>query len=445
MSTVDDTLGNGVSMALDENDDPMFAYIAVKSSVDTGVAPVACDPMNAPQGCDAVYFTRWDPCAGAFTKPLVIETTLNYRGGNPGTQFLQVAYDLTTKEVGVAYYKTEPTDPNWADTYGAIFLATMKPGATSFSVQQVSDNLRTGNTDVTSSDSPVLAMGNGRIYIAFTTGALGPPPCPDNQTCLRFLSSTTATDPDAGNPPDSGTVVHFFDYGLVPLANTFSPYASPRANAIAIALDAMGRPGIAFHELPGFGGNASYNSAVSYWRSDMANAVAVTDTANVQNDLVSIGLAFEGNSPRVAGLWTQGQIDAGGAGVDYALTYASSSDQGTTWNPFIPIATSGGAGFYSTFAAAGGNEAIISHYNGSPSPYAQGQGCGSEPFVTHSTNNGATFTGCTLTTQSVNTNGNLSSAYGASRLTGKLLIAGNAGAELVDGGAGSGVVYYQSP
>ena len=54
-SSVDPSFGFGVSMALDENDDPMLAYLAVQASVQSGMAPVACDPQTAPQGCDALY------------------------------------------------------------------------------------------------------------------------------------------------------------------------------------------------------------------------------------------------------------------------------------------------------------------------------------------------------------------------------------------------------
>ena len=163
-SAVDQGFGGGVSMALDENDDPLFAYLAVADSVQHGTPPGVCDPgTGSTIGCDAVYFTRWDQCAGAFTTPVVVDPVLNYNGGNPGDQFISLAYDRGTKEVGIAYLKLLPTDPNWADTYDAIYLATQKAGQSSFAIQQVSDNLRWGVTDVSSSDTPMLAMGGGKL------------------------------------------------------------------------------------------------------------------------------------------------------------------------------------------------------------------------------------------------------------------------------------------
>ncbi len=200
-SAVDPSFGFGVSMALDENDDPMLAYLAVQASVQNGTAPVGCDPHNAPQGCDALYFTRWDPCAGAFTTPVVVDPTLNYNGGNPGSQVVTLAYDLSTKEIGIAYLKVFPTDPNWADSYDAVWLATRKAGQSAFATQQVSDNLRWGSTDVSNNDTPALAMGGGNLYLAFTASFLAPGCAQD--PCLRFAASSS-TPPEAGVDDDAG-------------------------------------------------------------------------------------------------------------------------------------------------------------------------------------------------------------------------------------------------
>ena len=460
-SAVDPSFGFGVSMALDENDDPMFAYLAVAASVQTGAAPVGCVPSTSPQGCDALYFTRWDPCAGAFTTPVVIDPVLNYYAGNAGTQAVSIAYDRSTKEIGIAYLKVFPTDPNWADSYDAIWLATRKSGQSSFATQQVSDNERWGTTDVSNNDTPSLAMGGGHLYLAFTASFQAPGCAYD--PCLRFAASSSTPPPvDAGSEAgddsgsgsgsdagtDAGTDAagppppHYFDLSYVTYAPGGMGMLNPRSNSISVAVDSMGRPAVAAYQAPLTG----YNTVLTYWRSDMAAAVTVTDTNNVQNDSVSLGMVFEGTSPRVAGLLTRDPFSANA----YNATYVSSPDDGTTWNAAQPFVLSGGLGFYTSLATDGnGNEAFTSHYNGSAnSPAEMDAGCGPDPFVSRSSNSGAAWSGCTLGAYNVDTNSQLSSGYGQSRIAGKLAIAGSVegnGATTLDGGGGYSVVYYQDP
>jgi hypothetical protein len=443
-SAVDPAFGYGLSMALDENDDPMLAYLAVAASVESGTAPVGCSPASTPQGCDALYFTRWDPCAGAFTTPVVVDPTLNYNGGNPGDQLISVAYDRSTKEVGIAYTKVFPTDPNWADAYDAIWLATSKSAPSGFVTQQVSDNLRWGNTDVSNNDTPTLTMSGGHLYLAFTA-SFEAPGC-NYDPCLRFAASTTSP-PDAGadaGPVEAGPPPpHYFDLSYVPYSGGGGGFdqLNPRSNALSIAVDSMGRPAIAAYQLPLTG----YNTTLLYWRAGMTDSVKVTDTNDVQNDNVTLSLAFEGTSPRVAGLLTR---NPGGASA-YNDTYVSSPDDGTTWNAAEPFVLSAGLAFYTTFATDGkGNEVFTSHFNSSPGAAAVEAGCGTDPFVSRSSNSGASWSGCTLGTYDVHTNGNLASAFGASRIAGKFVMAGpieGNGATTLDGGNGYSVVFYQDP
>ena len=437
-SAADPYFGFGVSMALDENDDPMFAYLAVEGSVE-GAAVGTCSPPTDTTGCDALYFTRWDPCAGAFTTPVAIDHDLGYVAGNAGSQVVSLAYDPSTREVGIAYEKVFGTDPNWADSYGAVWLATQKAGQSGFATQQVSDNLRWGNTDVSTNDSPALAMGGAQVYLAFTA-SFEAPGCPGS-ACVRFASSTTTPPADGGETDDSGEPPpHYFDLSYVPFAAGDHGYLHPRSNAVAIAVDSAGRPAIAAYEEPLSG----YNTVLTYWRSDMTDAIAVTDTNDVQNDLVSLDLVFEGTSPRVAGL-----LNAGG---DTSATYVSAVDDGTTtWNAAQPYALSGGLASYTSLATDGnGNEAFTSHFNGTPSSAAQTAGCtGQQFFVSASSNSGTTWSGCEVPGDTdVDPNATLTSAFGRSRIAGKYVMAGATegnGAVTLDGGSGYSIVYYQSP
>lgn len=432
-SGVDLNFGQHVSMALDENDDPLLAYLAVKASVDGNVAPGTCAPATgSTAGCQAVYFTRWDPCAGAFTTPVVVDPVTNAYDPTKA-QHLTLAYDPSTKEIGIAYQKSLPTDPAWLDAYDAIFLATKKPGASAFSVQQASDNVRSGVTSVSTATTPALAMANGKIYLAFTTGTGAPTPCPANHTCIRFLESSTTAVPDAGSP-EGGALAHSFQYSLVPNSQGFMGFAIPRELSLSLAIDAMGRPGLAYLEAPETG----YNTVLNYWRSGMADSVKVTDTNNGQNDFATVSLAFAGIKPRVAGILT---TDA----ASYGITYASSPDDGTTWSAPVPLLTTAGANFYSSLAVGSTGEAISSHHNTTPSDVSVAAGCTTNPIVARSTNGGASFSGCSLSSTEVDMNGALSSAYGATRLGGKLVLVGHSTTTVAGGGPGHGIIYYQDP
>ena len=64
------------AMALDENDDPMFAYLVGEGGSNY-----------------TLYFTRWDPCAGAFTTPLLVDTLAFGVGTGSEDRNVAIAYD----------------------------------------------------------------------------------------------------------------------------------------------------------------------------------------------------------------------------------------------------------------------------------------------------------------------------------------------------------------
>ena len=103
----------------------------------------------------------------------------------------------------------------------------------------------------------------------------------------------------------------------------------PRTNALGLAIDSMGNPGVAAYQVPITG----YNTVLAYWRPGWASAVTVTDSNDVQNDSVSLNLAFEGTSPRVAGMLSRDLTST----ALYATTYTASPDDGTTWNAIITL------------------------------------------------------------------------------------------------------------
>jgi hypothetical protein len=150
-TTVPDALvgnatGRTLAMALDENDDPMFVYVDHPAT-------------DASTRDYAVMFTRWDPCAGAFATPIEVDT-------NHGSGDVSIAYDPGTGEVGIAYEK-DATDDDWADSYGTIWLASMRAPATSFSLQLLNQTQTCchGNGDLPRNGGPTGATKLPRLVL----------------------------------------------------------------------------------------------------------------------------------------------------------------------------------------------------------------------------------------------------------------------------------------
>lgn len=417
--------GRTLSMVLDENDDPMFAYVD-EAQGDAGETPYV------------IMFTRWDACAGAFTMPIQVD--VNHSGGD-----VAIAYDPSTHEVGIAYEK-DATDNNWADAYGTIWLASMRAPATTFSLQELNNTHTCCHGNGTLADwpnyAPAIAMQGGHIYIAYasTVGGGG-----DDEGLAWFLSSSSTYEApptsadgtgeyDAGPPPTG--LPHDFAYTAVPFTGTppnpndvTAGFAFPTAasGSLSLALDSTGAPALATYEASG----PNYtNFRTLFWRPGMATAV-VADEFYVDNS-IDLSLGFHGTSPVIAG------HQVGTASSD-TMTVVSSTD-GTTWGTPVVLAN-GGTAFTSALAFDGaGNAAIASDTNGTNPT------CAANPYIAFSTDDGATWSAACPSTAAVGyTTHAVNAAYGTSRLRGKLVVS------FVNGSGGStpptesGIVIWQSP
>jgi len=419
---------------LDENDDPMFAF----ASADSNTAW-------------SIQFTRWDSCAGKFTAPITVDTE-----HQDGPADVSIAYDPTTKEVGIAYEKPD-TDNDWADGYSEVWLGTMKAPATTFTVER----LTVGSTDDNSAGSPSIAMTGGHIYIAFWDG----PYSFSYPGLVLFLSSTTtpslpstnspaqvidagagdgaiAVTDDAG--PDAGPVpTHFFTYQAMPFSGGYDGYATPlRTSAtVSIAIDSSGAPAVAAYGLD----NADYGKQVLFWRPGV-QAVAAYSFA-VDNG-VDLSLAFDGTKPRIAGHMTTPTLDAGAVLPD-TLTFLSSTD-GVTWNLPVNLPSNDGqvsTSFASALALDGmGHASVVSDINGSSD-----NTCGDNPYIATSADEadgGALWTACGADKTLVHKyeSYSVSASYGGSRLKGILTASFVSNASRVtDGGADlDGIIYWQA-
>jgi hypothetical protein len=398
-SSSDTDLGDEVSMALDENDDPMFAYLVYSSD-------------NA-----TLEFVRWDPCAGAFTTPMVVDSLLTV-DNDTGVRQVSLAYDPSTKEIGIAYQKVL-VDPGYNDA-ATIWLATRKPSDAAFTPQMVSEG---ESGDGHSAGTPSLAMSRGALFVAYVQNNYL---CGAGGSCsgIWFLESTTTADAgaeaDAGPPPP-----HLFTHSTIQYGGDV---AQARFDSVSVAVDSNGTPAVAFYQPPPTG----YNTTLLFWRRDMAEAVPVTDTNDVQNDSVDLTLRFDGTKPRVAG-----HISADDPS-DYDLTYVA-SDDGATWAAPIRVPRDGTAGtaFTSALALDGkGNAALAADTN-----TGSGDNVCGDPYLARSSD-GTTWSACgadTTKTRHWSVDA-LSAAYGGSRIAGKLALGfHNSNIQ----GEQAGVVYWQ--
>jgi hypothetical protein len=422
------------AMLLDENDDPMFAFASADSTASW-----------------SIQFTRWDPCAGQFTAPITVDTE---HGGGPAD--VSIAYDSTTKEVGIAYAKPATTN-DWADAFGEIWLGTMKAPATAFTVQP----LTVGSTDDNSAGSPSIAMTGGHIYIALWDG----PYSFSFPGLVLFLSSTTtpslpstipptavldggagdgaiAINDDAG--PDAGPAPpHYFTYEAMPYHGGSEGYANPLGNpaSISVAVDSTGAPAVAAYQ-----GDDNYGKEVLFWRP---GTPAVEAYVFAVDNGVDVSLAFEGTKPRIAGHMVIPTLDAGAVLPD-SLIFLSSND-GVTWTPPVNLPSDNGmvaTAFTSALALDGmGHAAVVADINGTTD-----NGCGGNPYLATSADEddgGALWTACGADTTDVHqySSYSASAAFGASRLKGKLTASFVSNASLVtDAGADQGgIIYWQAP
>ena len=411
-----DTYGVDVAFALDEHDDPMFAYYSGFSTT-------------------VLEFTRWDPCAGAFTPVIDVDSAVGsgaVADVSHGGRDIGIAYDLTTHEIGIVYLRVL-LNSNGTPLNIAAMLASKKATDAKFTIQQVSTGEDTTGGGLVS--YPAIAMGGGMIYLAYAEGSYR---CYRNPATMsscdgEWLLTSSSTPPDGGAPGDGGTPEHYFDPVIVPYQGApAQPLGLNFANAVAI--DSSGRVGVAFYQNDFMN---SSNLQMMYWRSDTASAVVVTDSAgNGQGNYgPDLTLLFEGTKPRIGG-----EFVAAAALGSYNLTFEA-SDDGVTWAApvHLPLDNGSTPGSLSSLAMDGaGNGAIVAPSGNSAASCL--------PQVASTTNDGTSWTLCTPNVgHKFNSAAYTNALYGAARIKGKLILS-----FVNEDGTNpptqpAGVYYYQAP
>lgn len=297
-----------LSMALDDAGDPMLAYMTTHNTE-----------------TDAVWFTRWSSKTKTWTAPLKIDDAVNIEENHPHRE-TSVAFDATTKEIGIAY--SADRNPGSNSAY-EVRYAVSGDGGQNFAKEAVS----------TYADPPAfsedaynasLAMGAGKAYVVYTQRW---------QLCQSGRC-------------DGG----YFAERAAGGGWTRTPLAIPsdvddvRSMPTAVALDSAGAPAIAYW-VRGPGGNGQETRLmVAKPKAGGAPNEALFTTL-VQNDVVSVDLAFDGTKALVAA-HLKSEADAA-----YDLQYAE-GDIGAWTKSTLPRSGNDTTARYQS-VSFGGGEVVV--------------------------------------------------------------------------------------
>jgi hypothetical protein len=268
--------GYDLSMALDGNGDPAFAFIQEDPNLDGNYKDTQ------------VLFRSWNRASYSWN-PISTVAVI----GDAATYFhntLSLAYDSSTGAFAVF---TEQQG-------GGTFLYTSADGGASWTLK--TSFIQTGHR-VT---SPVVLLSGGNVHLAsviINTGA-------------RYVTGKLSADPSTWQaktaPVVSGTT------------------EADGAITIAMALDSAGNPGIAYWtDDTGKG----YNRVLLYWRpAGSAAPTKILDSQGMQSDNLSVRMAYRNLNPRVLAFVARSDA-AFGVGVHFV----KSDNGGASWGNVVVI------------------------------------------------------------------------------------------------------------
>ncbi|MFZ5471781.1 MAG: hypothetical protein ACOZIN_20320 [Myxococcota bacterium] len=331
-------IGASVAMVLDQNEQPFVAYVHEDPNGD-GIAIDTC-----------VELTRWNGVDKAWEAPRTVDVVGQIDTSHPHRQ-VAIARDSVTGVLAVAYLASATQ----------VNLALSDDEGENWSIETAS---APGNETL---NDPVLALYGGEVHLAYHQA---------NQRCTGAqCGAVLYRSRLASGAFSSATAVPL-------LAGTDANPAKP----IAMALDADGKPGLAYF----LETTASPTVTLAFWRPGTATAGKVVDSEGQVDIDGSVSLTFRGNTPHLAyhlagsdpaaqlrysaGLDVQGLSFA--APVAIPRNGAVSAPEGTRWYQSIDL-------------DANGRVAIVASFESATQPAQQ---CGG-PKLARSTD-GTTFTVC---------------------------------------------------
>ena len=281
-STVAGNFGYDLTMCLDGNGDPAFAFIFYNPNTDSNDSD------------SRVEFRSWNR---ALYKWNDLVHAVNPTGGDTtstSTATLSLAYDAST---------------------GTFALAARTVGANdrvSLGVYVSTDNGATWTRKTSYLDGFVgsLALANGNIHLAYTITNVG----------LKYVTGKVSADPATWLSKSEVAV------SGVSIAR---PDITP-----SLALDSAGNPGIAYWTEADSG---DLNLILMFWKpAGSAAPVKVMDSQKRGSDELADKLVFAGLNPRVLVFVQRGDADFG-----VGLHSSKSDNGGATWNTPVVIPPDG--------------------------------------------------------------------------------------------------------
>lgn len=316
--------GDYSTMALDDDGSPMIAY--------------------AIRGTDSVQvmFTRWDrTCGGHWTTPVVVGTPTDLASSSRG---LSLAYDKTTKEVGIAY--RAQVGPLTGDHHYEIHFASMKlGGAGTFADTNIASFIP--DPSIVPGDV-ALAMGAGKTYVLAATPYVMcvTSGCDAILLTERVGGTTGDAGTDGGSGPDlPGTASGWTAFAKLPAANVVY-------HSISAAIDSAGQLGFVWAQ------DSASGPPTSTIQFQRATGGPVAVMSGIGTEFANGALAFDGTKPRVAMYMHK---------ADWATTgdnlWFSASNDGTSWSSPVVIPKDNGEefGHYVAIAVASGKVVVAAN------------------------------------------------------------------------------------
>src|SRR5579871_66508 len=292
VSMVGDTTlyGRHISIALDGNGDPAFAFSDESNSRNNG-------PTD-------IYFVGWDRANYKWKTPVKVDSV----HGQIGNDTISLAYDSSVSLFGVAYTDALANSP--APSV-AKFAASSDGGAT----WTAFNAFVPPNVPVTSGTS--LKMANGKVHM-LVSDTFG----------IFYLFGNDQANPSTWTQtmiPNSSIGLHGVGPGLYD-----------------VALDSNGQPGVVWE------GGLSNPEVVYYWRPGQTVSATVMSapTPNTGQDL---RMVYDGLNPRIL---TNVPVGPTTAQYNANLWLISSNDHGLSWTQVSSLPSDGNRNLVAPFTLA---------------------------------------------------------------------------------------------
>ncbi len=278
----EDHYGYDLSLVLDGNGDPAFAFVFDDPNQDTDHSDTQ------------LLFRSWNRAKYAWNPVVTVATV-----GDIATHFystVSLAYDASAGMFGLA------TEANPGGGSNSIKLYTSSDGGNTWTLK----NTFQGDNDLS---APSLVLANGNLYTAYVESHVG----------LKYVTGKLASAASTWQVKTAPTP-----------ANT---NIALEQTTLSIALDSAGNPGIAYAVGDTTQG---YNDIVLFWRPNGGgDPVRVMDSENNQTD-AWVALRFFQTNPRVTAHLQRNDADFG-----VGLHFAQSDDGGNTWSAPVVIPPDG--------------------------------------------------------------------------------------------------------